>query len=432
MSQTTRCPHCGTTFRVVPDQLRIGGGWVRCGQCKEVFDATEQLHTQAPPAPLLPDLLAQEPEPAAAVPMAQATPPQVRVWSSARVEGAIRPAPVEAPAAPPPALPPDVPAFLLAAPQQDAAAERGEAIRLPSVGAEAAQMHPPEQEVEGPQPTAPVMAPEPVEREEPATALQVWDGLVLESASVPALETEPTPGPLPEPEPERVLDETEPQAARELVQEPLREPEPVAASPLQPAIEAAPAAPATPAFQPAPTSTAADDIEPEFVRAARRGAFWRHPAVRGLLTLLALALAGLLALQLALRHRDLLAARQPALRAVLQPLCQQLGCTLSAPRTLGAVVIDSSSFTSARSGTGRYELRFALKNTADHVVAMPMVELTLTDSDDQPLLRRVLDPGRELGAGPELAAGTTWSARSAVELADVQPVAGYRLLAFYP
>ena len=52
MSQTTRCPHCGTTFRVVPDQLRIGAGWVRCGRCKEVFDATEHLHSQeAAPAP---------------------------------------------------------------------------------------------------------------------------------------------------------------------------------------------------------------------------------------------------------------------------------------------------------------------------------------------------------------------------------------------
>jgi predicted Zn finger-like uncharacterized protein len=33
MSLITRCPACGTMFKVVPDQLRISEGWVRCGQC---------------------------------------------------------------------------------------------------------------------------------------------------------------------------------------------------------------------------------------------------------------------------------------------------------------------------------------------------------------------------------------------------------------
>jgi predicted Zn finger-like uncharacterized protein len=35
-------------FRVVPDQLRISDGWVRCGQCNEVFDANANLHTELP------------------------------------------------------------------------------------------------------------------------------------------------------------------------------------------------------------------------------------------------------------------------------------------------------------------------------------------------------------------------------------------------
>src|SRR5437868_6771912 len=43
MSQITRCPACGTMFKVVPDQLRISEGWVRCGHCTEVFDATTSL-----------------------------------------------------------------------------------------------------------------------------------------------------------------------------------------------------------------------------------------------------------------------------------------------------------------------------------------------------------------------------------------------------
>ena len=42
-SLATRCPVCATVFRVVPDQLRVSDGWVRCGRCAEVFNAAERL-----------------------------------------------------------------------------------------------------------------------------------------------------------------------------------------------------------------------------------------------------------------------------------------------------------------------------------------------------------------------------------------------------
>ncbi|MDP3651313.1 MAG: zinc-ribbon and DUF3426 domain-containing protein [Rhodoferax sp.] len=45
MSLITRCPACTTMFKVVPDQLRVSDGWVRCGQCDEVFDAN--VHMQS-------------------------------------------------------------------------------------------------------------------------------------------------------------------------------------------------------------------------------------------------------------------------------------------------------------------------------------------------------------------------------------------------
>lgn len=43
MTLATRCPACGTVFRVVPDQLKVSDGWVRCGRCAEVFDASGAL-----------------------------------------------------------------------------------------------------------------------------------------------------------------------------------------------------------------------------------------------------------------------------------------------------------------------------------------------------------------------------------------------------
>ena len=43
MSLITRCPNCGTAFRVQPTQLVARSGRVRCGKCSAVFDAVSCL-----------------------------------------------------------------------------------------------------------------------------------------------------------------------------------------------------------------------------------------------------------------------------------------------------------------------------------------------------------------------------------------------------
>jgi predicted Zn finger-like uncharacterized protein len=43
MILTTRCPNCGTAFRVQPAQLSARGGKVRCGKCANVFDGVAAL-----------------------------------------------------------------------------------------------------------------------------------------------------------------------------------------------------------------------------------------------------------------------------------------------------------------------------------------------------------------------------------------------------
>jgi predicted Zn finger-like uncharacterized protein len=40
MNLITRCPACATSYQVVPDQIKIAQGWLRCGQCQHVFDST--------------------------------------------------------------------------------------------------------------------------------------------------------------------------------------------------------------------------------------------------------------------------------------------------------------------------------------------------------------------------------------------------------
>jgi len=64
MSFITRCPACATAFKVVPDQLKISDGWVRCGQCQQVFNATLDLQSWSPgPEPAAPQSPHQPPQP---------------------------------------------------------------------------------------------------------------------------------------------------------------------------------------------------------------------------------------------------------------------------------------------------------------------------------------------------------------------------------
>jgi len=69
---TTRCPSCGTAFRVQPAQLSARGGKVRCGKCGGVFDGVAALVSEASTPP--PDVLAQEAEPS----------PQLALFEAAR------------------------------------------------------------------------------------------------------------------------------------------------------------------------------------------------------------------------------------------------------------------------------------------------------------------------------------------------------------
>lgn len=46
----TKCPHCGAQFKISQEHLKQAGGQVRCGSCLEVFQATEHLVREKPPA----------------------------------------------------------------------------------------------------------------------------------------------------------------------------------------------------------------------------------------------------------------------------------------------------------------------------------------------------------------------------------------------
>ena len=141
MSLATRCPACGTVFRVVSDQLKVSEGWVRCGRCSEVFNAAQRLfELEADAAPATPP----QGRPVAEVhhlPLrdpAAASPALARVSAALAPPSAVAPAELERePAAQ--AVPVEEPAVLRAEPAEPAAEAPAEAGSEARPAAEAAR-----------------------------------------------------------------------------------------------------------------------------------------------------------------------------------------------------------------------------------------------------------------------------------------------------
>ena len=99
----------------------------------------------------------------------------------------------------------------------------------------------------------------------------------------------------------------------------------------------------------------------------------------------------------------------------------------------------------SKTGADSYQLTFVFKNPGAAALEIPAVEVTLTDRQDQALVRRVLLPAqfgitaRTLDAYSELAASVSLkvaadSPRTPVDATPTSAlqVAGYRIVAFYP
>lgn len=365
MSLITQCPACSTMFRVVPDQLRISEGWVRCGQCDEVFDANAHLRT------------------------------------------------LEESASPVPANPePDIPPEPVRA-EPDPTAPYDWGVVLPSSTA---------------------AAPEPTE-----SPREDWDG-VREDFD-PMQPQEPfMQGPEPvdgskdfgyQPEADPFLEHGANGSPAAALSEPAGEQENDAQeSAWLKAMETA-------QLQEAPhevrDGTSRDEQAPLSFMAQPAGLARAHrwPGNKSMAAM-CLLLTLLLATQWAVHERNILAARAPAVRPLLLGVCEVLSCTIQAPQQIEAIAIESSAFTSLKPGA--YRLSVSLKNMASLALAAPALELTLTDLQDQALVRRVLLV-REYSAASQIAAGAELSVHVPISVqqgAQANKIAGYKLLAFYP
>lgn len=344
MSLATRCPACGTIFRVVQDQLRVSEGWVRCGRCAEVFNAVEHLvEVPAPglrPAP-------PETATASAHDAGSDTAPAVAIGRNADIE--IEPEPPMA-------------ATDRAYPQHAQPDDSPDQVDLP-------------------------IAIDDDDRRPLGTTART-------QSTTPATHS---------------------------------------------SLAHAPSAGNEPMTMPPPSASAADEpslageAAPSFLRERASNGPWSRPGTRRVLWGLAAAMLLLLAVQVAVEYRNLLAARWPALAPSIAAICNWSGCRMEPPRWIEAIVVDSSGLVRVE-GTQTYRLSVMLRNRAAMPLAMPAVDLTLTDLRGGVIARRVLS-ARDLGSSANSVAPLAelpLVATLAVPLPPDTAVAGYTIEFFYP
>lgn len=407
---------------MVADQLRISQGWVRCGMCQNVFDASEDLQTV--PDELLQSATDQAGQPSQPAEKADAPFLGVNSLNDIRTSGQFDSKvaaqsfvePADAPAVDAESEP-EVQA--LPEPQGDAAS--AEAQSADSVdSADDAPSFVDQAKPLLAEPAHEVAVAEPVESIEPSSGQEAADAVdeAMESvAAEPKVEqahadTESADSPAADDDVEVVSEHallsTDVDDVRREVN----------------------------AAQPLDDEEATDEKpqaldEPGFVRQARRQAFWQSTGMRVALVLGSVLAAGGIAAQYAWQQRDVLAAEHPALAPVLAKACQTMGCELQARREIADVVISGSGFKQL-ADANQYQWSLTLENRSDAPVATPMAELTLTDAQDKPLLRRVVDL-KPLGAPPQLQPRQEWSVNVPVVVQELSaPIAGYRALVFYP
>ena len=391
MSLITRCPACQTLFRVVPDQLRVSEGWVRCGQCDEVFDASAHLqdesqwlatpHAQTAPhadSPVAPERLSGEKPGAAPKLLSEAAPSGANAPPTAARSVSFRDAGENT--------------------HQDDSSEAGGRAALtfsvePVTDASYLMVHEPA--------PAPELLVEPVLDIHHAIDPILADNERREVLTAP-LSSEAT-APHADPQP---LADLRADTDSMLVD------------------EAATAKAAAPS---------ASDPALSFMRRSRPHSPWRCPLVRVLLLATCLLLLGALGLQVLVHERNYLAAIKPGLKPWVKQVCVWFDCRVEPLRQIESVVIDSSALTRIKGDL--YRLDLTITNHAPLAVAMPWIELSVTDTLDQALLRRVLKP-EDLGVSAETLAAASEIQGSLILVitpnGGAERMTGYRLLAFYP
>ena len=130
-----------------------------------------------------------------------------------------------------------------------------------------------------------------------------------------------------------------------------------------------------------------------------------------------------------------LAARLPGLKPALTGYCKLLRCSVPLPQKPDLMSIESSDLEADPVHANQITLNALLRNRAPYAQAFPDLELTLNDTQDKPLARRIFKPKDYLPPLENEQTGLLPNHELSVKLylgtADLRPI-GYRLVLFYP
>jgi predicted Zn finger-like uncharacterized protein len=345
MALATQCPNCQSRFRVQSEHLKTGGGLVRCGLCRHVFNALDHLAHFA----------VGEPQAAVAPPV---TSNDVSV--SAPSPAIIPPAPPSAPASP--SLSNEQAAILALLDEAEPAPLVAPVIARPvTPPARNAVLQPISQ------PTTPTTAPTTVQTSAPAvaSASQQW-----EEDPVTLMPQES--GPVREPRSRMSVQEPSFERADQVMAQAVVEDDAPSENTTQELADFIPA-------------------QPEFIqtleRQEKRRRVFNWLASIGAL----LALTGLLFQVLVVWRADIV-AHAPGLKPLVSKLCQVAHCQIGLPQHIEQLRITGSELQPDTRNRDLYTLALTLENQSQITQAWPHIEVTLTDVQNKAVARRVFSP----------------------------------------
>jgi ribosomal protein L11 methyltransferase len=138
--------------------------------------------------------------------------------------------------------------------------------------------------------------------------------------------------------------------------------------------------------------------------------------------------------QLTYSLRTEISAYYPKTTPWLKLACAKIGCKVELPKKITLITIDDSDMHENTSYHDVLQFSSTLVNHANFVQAYPLVELTLTDIDDKPVLRRTFAASDYLPKDikTELGIAANEEVRIKINLSSSDiPVAGYRVTVKY-
>jgi Protein of unknown function (DUF3426). len=185
-------------------------------------------------------------------------------------------------------------------------------------------------------------------------------------------------------------------------------------------------------------TTSAASVDPELAYASRfsaskaRQRFGLPSWAYGVLLPLLVIVLGAQAL---FHFRDAIAAHWPQTKPALIRLCALADCQLKPLQDISGLSIEASDLQADAAHKGLLILSATIRNRAAHALGYPYLELTLSNAQDQIVVRRAFAPGEYLSGAANLDTGIAGNAELTVKLfidASTTSQAGYQVYLFYP